>query len=149
MKKKITVALLATLSIFIFGLSSCKKDDESAKDKFKDKNFYLTNSIVMENNVVVSTYADMEECEKDDFIRFNSNNTGFYSEGNTKCDQSDEQITNFSWSLSNDDKQLDVVVYFLNFSFNILQNDGTNLRLSSTTIEDGKTYTIEQTYVKR
>ena len=149
MKKKITATLLATLSIFIIGLSSCKKDEDSAKDKFQNKDYYLTNSIEMENNVVVATYADLDQCEKDDFIRLNSNNTGYYSEGLTKCDPSDEQITNFTWSLSNDDKQLYVVIFFFNVSFNILQNDGTTLRLSTTSIEDGIVYTTELTYVKR
>lgn len=149
MKKKIKFIFIAFITTSFLGMYSCKKDEkESAKEKIQDKNFYMTNIVSKENNVVVETIADYDPCELDNIFRLNSNGTGSFDEGATKCDPTDEQTIPFNWTMTNNDTKLNLSVLFFTESFDILENNGTTLRLLYTEVDSGYVYTSETTYTR-
>ncbi|MET0300965.1 MAG: lipocalin family protein, partial [Flavitalea sp.] len=48
----------------------------------------------------------LESCERDNILTFRSNNTGTIDEGAEKCDASDPQSLDFTWTLSADEKTI-------------------------------------------
>ncbi|MCF8367689.1 MAG: lipocalin family protein [Bacteroidales bacterium] len=116
------IKLLGLLSFAVILLSSCSKsDDEPAGDTPKTTTEKLTSGnwkvtamtidpgINFFGTIYTDFYAQMEACEKDDLIKFNSNGTITDDEGATKCDANDPQATTEgTWVLSADNSQLTI-----------------------------------------
>jgi hypothetical protein len=55
-----------------------------------------------------NVYAAMDQCIKDDHTTFMANGTAELDEGATKCDPGDPQTIPLTWSLNQDETQLEV-----------------------------------------
>jgi len=129
----------------VLTLSSCSDDDDeptptpppTATQKISGKDFVLTDFNSQINDEDFITFADLDDCDKDDILRFNSDGTGKEDEGATKCDPSDSQSSSFSWAFLTMDTKL--TVDFGNGDIetsNISINDGTTLKLENTEFDD-------------
>lgn len=106
MKKQSLIPII--LLFTVISVSSCKKDD----DNDKSKNDLLTQkgwkivTILDDPGTGVYENFPIDECNKDDVLKFETNHTYHLSIG-TPCDPSDSDETG-SWSLSSDEKTLTV-----------------------------------------
>lgn len=138
---------LFIVCLAIVSFSSCKDDDDdnaapaataqTATQKLTGKDFLMTNYSYKVNDVEEASFADFDECDKDDITRFETNGSMIFDEGAIKCDSTDAQTETYSWAfLSNNTKLTldfgdnDVETY------DILINDGTTLKLEITDEED-------------
>ena len=110
-------SMLALASIF--ALSSCKKDDDSVSKtpaeyltagNWKITGMTINPGIDVGGIVITDIYTFVEDCTKDDLIKFNADGTMVEDEGATLCDPDDPQTTtDGTWTLTNDDKTLTVL----------------------------------------
>jgi len=134
---------------------SCKKDDNENKQKTKTE--LLTagswKRTALISNPAYDWYADgtfatdvlsvMKPCESDNSYIFRSNGTGETDEESTKCDQSDPQTWPFSWVFADNETKL----IFDGFDeYTLLELTETKLKFTSTFVENGVTYTQDETY---
>jgi hypothetical protein len=116
--KKIAL-MIAALSFLT--VSSCKKEDEKkTTTPAKSKTELLTAkawkttamtinpgiAIIPGGPVITDLFAFFDPCEKDDTEKFNTGGTGVSDEGATKCDPTDPQTSNFTWSFSNNETKI-------------------------------------------
>lgn len=76
-------------------------------------------------------------CQLDNSISFKANNTGITDEGATKCNASDPQTSNFNWSFTDNETNLQVSgnsFAALNGKFKIQTLNATNFSLSRDTV---------------
>jgi hypothetical protein len=95
---------------------------------------------------ITDAFALYENCEKDNITTFKTNSEGEFNEGGSKCDPSDAQSTSFLWTLTNNNTTLSISALA---EFKIVQLDATTLKLSSTFVEDGVTYTETITFARK
>jgi hypothetical protein len=110
-------SMLVVASIFV--LSSCeKKSDEtkSTTEYLTAGNWKVTGMTVdpgfeFSGIIITDIYKNlMEDCTKDDLIKFNIDGTVTDDEGATKCDPDDPQTTDDgTWTLTNDDKTITIM----------------------------------------
>ncbi len=103
---------LSVLVIFssVFILHSCKDDSADPIPTVKTKTDILTAAawrisaatvdpaLDVAGTQISDFYAQMDACDKDDLTKYESNKTGVYDEGATKCDPADPQTSIFSWT---------------------------------------------------
>lgn len=94
MKKSLFIAL----TLFVFLLSSCKKDEAKSRSEMLTGAKWKVSSQKL-NGVV----EPLEDCSKDDFMIFASGGKCTFNPGANKC-YSDEVIETGTWSLSSDEK---------------------------------------------
>jgi hypothetical protein len=104
------------LSITVLSLNACqKKDNNGTTNQLSAKTQLLikANWILVDNETKVgaggtwgSNYQGFYACRKDDFLKFNSDNTGVSDEGATKCNTTDPQTAPFSWNFSENETKL-------------------------------------------
>jgi hypothetical protein len=95
---------------------------------------------------VTDAFPLYDACLKDNVYIFKTNSEGEYNEGETKCNATDPQSVAFLWTLKNNNTVLNISALA---DFNIVQLDGSKLKLSSTSVENGVTYTSTVTMVKK
>jgi hypothetical protein len=156
---------IAAIAFSSLVFTNCKKDKKDPEpepvvvpptnsEKLTNKNFRLTASTVDPafndgTTLITDVYAQMDACEKDDILRFNTNGTGTNDEGATKCDPDDPQTESFNWVFSTDEKVITVTpTGGTPYSFTVLINDGTTLKVTETMTLGGTKYTFTETYVK-
>lgn len=102
---------------------------------------------------ITDAYALMEACERDNIFIFKASNIGELNEGATKCDPTDPQTVPFTYLLKNNNTQLNISIseqgITIGLDFGILQLDATTLKLTTSTVENGVTYTNTQTFVRK
>jgi len=137
MKKLMLISVCLTIL-----LGACIK--EESKEIKKSNTEYLTTGVwylrafiinpgvVIGNNTVTDFYATLPACEKDDFQKFYINGTAVTDEGPTKCDPSNPQLDDFTWSLEVNETKL---VFDLNQPYDLNKLDANNLIL--TRVVDG------------
>jgi hypothetical protein len=136
MKKIFFLSL--TLSVaFIY---SCKDDSKTDTPVAKTKTQLLSASpwklvaatvdpaIDVGGTQVTDWYSQMDACDKDDLTKYETNKTGVYDEGATKCDPSDPQSTPFAWTFDLSETKITVD----GESYDIVQLDATTLKMSNT-----------------
>lgn len=110
--KKLSILFLAALA-----LGSCKKNDDnspssaSKTDLLTAKNWRIsaqTYSVAVSNGTptVSDEYANSAACERDNFLKFNTNKSLTADEGATKCSPSDPQTQSGTWDLTTNDTKL-------------------------------------------
>lgn len=106
MKNKQILTLIALAAIAFAG---CKNNDDDSTPKSK-KELLTAGSWIMTDYIQAgtSTWADKENCEKDDYFTFKTDGKGTFDEGATKCDPSDPQTETVDWSLSSDESKLTI-----------------------------------------
>jgi hypothetical protein len=155
MKKSIlyfpkTLSLIAIVFLFM----QCKKDDPPpTKSEMLQGSWSLTADayspaydVLGNGTTVTDAYPLYAPCLKDDLTIFKTNSEGEFNEGPTKCDAADPQSIQFLWTLKSNDTILNISAAA---DFTILQLDGTTLKLSSTFVDGGVTYTETYTFIKK
>lgn len=150
--------ILSLLSV-TFMFSACKKDDEtSSKTKLLTGSSWKMTAFTMEpgfpifdenfNIIGYSTdmFADMDTCEKDDTHKFNTDQSVITDEGATKCDSSDPQKTNGTWSFNSDETGITITEDGLSETVTILELTDKVLKFKSTETYDSVTTTYTLTY---
>jgi len=133
MKKNLLFLLLAAATV----ITSCSKDDDdnnsggggtpvSNTTKLCNKNWKMT-SFKFNG---VEFISQLDACDVDDFIRFNTDNTYLEDEGPTKCDPADPQTLTGTWNwVANETKLVGSGDGLANDTLNVLTNSGTVLKL--------------------
>jgi len=91
-------------------------------------------------------FAMMEDCEKDDTNKFNTDKTVVTDEGATKCDSSNPQKTTSTWSFNADETVLTITDDGDVITLSILELTDKVLKLKSTETFDSETYTATITF---
>ncbi|MGI4762146.1 MAG: hypothetical protein ACRYF0_15670 [Janthinobacterium lividum] len=110
--KKLSFIFLAALA-----LGSCKKNDDnspstpSKTDLLTAKSWRITadkttTTVGTTASTTTDDYATSPACERDNFIKFNTNKTASFDEGSTKCSTTDPQTTTGSWDFNSDGTKL-------------------------------------------
>ena len=130
-------------------LPACQKSGDSGSDTpAKTKTQLLTKSawrfdhagLDLDNNGTIDSPIPagiLQTCDTDGTITFNANGTGVGDEGPTKCDASDPQTANFTWSL----KSSETVISISNVLFGGLSGDIKLLSVSETELSMEKAVT--------
>jgi hypothetical protein len=144
--------ILFLVSVLAVAVSGCKKDDDdpSNTDKLTGKAWKVTaitvNPAISFGGIsITDVYAFLDDCEKDNTSTFNTDKTYLDDEGGSKCDPSDPQTTPGTWAFNSDET---ILTLDSADSFKVLQNDGNVLKLSSTEVDAGVTYTYTVTFGK-
>jgi hypothetical protein len=122
---------ILTLSIILFALYSCKKDDNkpASKSGYLTSGSWIVTAAVTDDDgdgtFETDEYADFEPCYKDNLWTFNTNGSVVMDEGATKCDPSDSQVTTSQWQMVNNESGLIVG----SDSYSILQLDANQVVL--------------------
>ena len=156
MKRKFQLQLLMLMITASFiGLSSCEKDDDDNTAKTKTE-LLTTGSwkrTALISNTAYDWYGDgtfatdvlsaMKPCEKDNLDTYRNNGTGDVNEGTTKCAPTDPQTWTFNWAFANNETK----IVFDGFDEYILvELTATTLKLRSTFVENGVSYTHDESY---
>jgi hypothetical protein len=148
--KRLNLATLAVLSMSIF-FSACSKSDSNTP---KTKTQLLTQASWKFSNAKVNG-ADVssliQTCQKDNILTFSSTGgSGTLDEGPVKCNSSDPQTTNFTWSFTNNEGTLHVSqVFFTGGSsdFTIVSLTETELVVSQIINISGTMQTAVVTFI--
>lgn len=146
--KKLFLLPLAALA-----LGSCKKNDDnspaptapSKTDLLTAKNWRISTATVTLAGLPLP--GAIEACSLDDFLKFNADKTLVHDEGASKCDPSDPQKDNGTWSMPSDSK---LTVALPNSSlpygtFDIKELSATTLHLYMSNTNAGVTSTVDLT----
>lgn len=153
---------LLLLSLSLTALSACKKDDTtpantaaSPTELLTAKNWRLsvyTSSFATAGAAAVTTdeyAAATPTCQRDDFAKFNANQSVVFDEGTTKCSATDAQSETSLWALSSNDTKLTVAVpqfggFPIPFDIIKLSTSTLQLRYSYTYSSNNVSYTATQ-----
>ncbi|PBQ30404.1 hypothetical protein CNR22_01035 [Sphingobacteriaceae bacterium] len=153
---------LAVVGSSLF-FTNCKKDEKDPEpeptptpvvqtntEKLTGKNYKMTAATVEPAIFgITDFYGQMTDCEKDDLVRFDTPNIYKDDEGPTKCNTNDPQTTSGTWVWNTDETILTITSGSENTSYNVLQNDGTTLKVKYTENINGTNYALTATYVKQ
>lgn len=131
--------------LFVFLFSACSKDDAdpvlTSVDKLSSGAWkFDEGGIDNDQNGTIDLVVSvglLDPCIADNTVNFANNGTGIADEGPTKCDPAASQTTSFTYTLSNNDKQLNISgINLLNLggSFEITELSPTRLGLSKDTV---------------
>lgn len=94
-------------------------------------------------------YAGLPNCQKDNFLKFNTNLTAVYDEGATKCSSSAAQSKQATWSYNSAETQLTIIDPSVpagsvgnTITADILQLTATTLQVKTTNTQTVAGYTI-------
>jgi hypothetical protein len=103
--------------------------------------------------LITDEFALYPSCEKDDIYIFKESNVGEVNEGNTKCNAADPQSVPYTYLLKTNNTQLNISFsgqgITIGLDFDIVQLDATTLKVKTTIVENGVTYTNTQTFVRK
>lgn len=146
--KKISFLLLS-----LAALGACKKDGEntpsaSRTDLLTAKNWRVasqTTTLTLAGTTTTSTTIDA--CDKDDFIKFNTDKSAVHDQGATKCDPTDPQTDKGTWDLPGDQSKLTVnLASYGNTTFDVKELTATTMHLYTTQSQSGIAYTADITF---
>src|SRR5215204_6087852 len=112
---KIFFALANVIFLSIF-LIACGKDDDPTPQPTKTEHITATSwkldtaGIDQDRNGTIdfSVMNLIGGCTRDNSLSFQASNTGTTDEGPTKCNSTDPQTTNFNWSFSDAEVNLNI-----------------------------------------
>lgn len=96
---------LAVIALF----PSCQKDDNDTSGKTKTELITESNwkfSKATSSGFNISGFLD--DCQKDNILRFQASSSGTVDEGATKCDPGDPQTVSFTWNFSGDESAIHI-----------------------------------------
>ena len=143
--------LLGTVAV----LGGCKKSDESPAssstraDLLTAKNWRLSTVNVTANGFPVPSSFVLQDCNKDDFYKFNADKTLIQDAGAIKCMATDPQTQAGTWALSSDQSKLTIAVpgSLLNGEADIKELTATTLHIYGATSLNGIATTLDATFV--
>lgn len=131
--------LILPLLILACTLTACSKDDATdSKEELLSKSSWKLKALGIESNGVFVPFSNdmlpVEECKADNIYTFKADFTGIASEGATKCQSGDIDQSEFTWSISEDKKTLnlntDLFGYVDGDNITILELTGSKLILT-------------------
>ncbi|MFM6982988.1 MAG: DUF5004 domain-containing protein [Chitinophagaceae bacterium] len=147
--KKLLLSMVL-LSLFVGG---CKKEETTvpkSKTELLCAHYWKVVSLTVnppldiDGTPVSDLLSIMDDCNKDDLVKYNTDKTLIYDEGATKCDPASPQTSSGTWSfnsdetiLTEDDEDLSLIE---------LNESNLKLKIVQTIAEVDYTYTI--TYQK-
>ena len=146
------VAALATLTL------SCKKDEDkpapaaSKADLLTAKNWKVsaqtTATTTSGTTTTTDDFAMARACEKDNFLKFQTDKTVRADEGATKCNTADPQTQNGVWDFNSDQTKLTLGIAgsAIVGQFDLVELTATTLRLRVTNTAGGITEVETTTY---
>ena len=104
---------ILALSIVLFALYSCKKDDKTASKKdYLTSGSWIITTVVTDDDgdgtYEIDEYADFEACYKDNIWTFKPDGMLEMDEGATKCTPTDPQVTTGQWQFTNNETGLTI-----------------------------------------
>lgn len=145
--------------LFVGSFTACKKDNDDDKPKSKTelltaKNWRLSAAVVSGTYQGTSFsedgYANADPCEKDNFLKFNSNKTVAYDQGPTKCDDTaaDPQTEQGAWDFNSDESKLLLsnTGGGATFGLDILELTASTLKVEYSESDTDGTYKYTLTY---
>lgn len=156
--KKFALLFIATTAITITACDSDSDDDGNnpapaltAEQKLTGT-FLIIDQTITYNDTIIERFSDLDSCDRDDLLIFNANKTGAFDEGATKCDTMDPQSDSFTWSLLSDTR-LRVIDEYNSMldttDVDIITNNGTNLDIRLTDVDQGDVTVIDISYRKQ
>jgi hypothetical protein len=153
---RVLILNLLTLTVL---LSACKKDDQvPTKTELLTKGVWKMTAYTVDpefaifdnnGNMTGTTndmFATMEDCEKDDTNKFNTDKTMVADEGATKCDSSNPQMTSMVWSFNADETALNISDDGDAIILSILELTDKVLKVKSTETYFSETYIATITF---
>ncbi|GAA4501904.1 hypothetical protein GCM10023172_24430 [Hymenobacter ginsengisoli] len=91
----------------------------------------------------------LQDCDKDDFYKFNTDKTAIVDAGPTKCSPSDPQTESGTWAFNSNETKLTLMLpnSALNGDADIKELSATTLHLYSSQSVSGTAYTVDATFV--
>lgn len=156
--KKFSTKLIMLLSMICLLQVSCKKDDtpvpvDNTSALLQNKNWKLTAGTV--SPVYFGTtnwYNDfLDDCNRDDLFRFNAANLFVIDEGPSKCNPSDPQTQDGSWTYTESTKVLHFTLNSPSDSYDltITQINENSFTGNTKEVEAGVTYTNTWVFTKQ
>ncbi|TGE26390.1 lipocalin-like domain-containing protein [Hymenobacter metallicola] len=145
---------LIALSLLLTGaLGACKKDKtETKQDLLVGKNWQVSAATVEYTGAQAGkedTYAAMQACEKDNYLRFNSNKTLEVNEGKNVCLDS-EQMAMGTWDINADQTKIYINAPELGNSAaaqtDIVELSSSKLVLRNVVVQPDETATFTTTF---
>jgi hypothetical protein len=147
MKRKIILFTICSIFFQAFFIS-CKKDKTSAAPTkaqlITAKSWYFSAASIDQNNDGVGDTSIppsvLLACYTDNFLTFSANGTGVSDEGALKCNTSNPQTTNFTWSFTNAEQNVNFTATIFpgaTGDFKIITLNDTQLILSKLTTLPG------------
>ncbi|KAA3440530.1 lipocalin-like domain-containing protein [Rufibacter hautae] len=100
MKNNPFLLLLFCGALFFSACSSDDDDTPSEDEMLQNKRWQITALQASTPFGNLDLYEDFEDCQRDNFVEFKANGVLEVNEGATKCNNSDPQQTQGTWSLS-------------------------------------------------
>lgn len=121
-----------TFTLLLF-LSSCSENKSNSELILGD--WQVTALTVdppqIENGVVITDlYAQMEDCDKDNYYSFNSNNTYKFDQGTIICDSLEPQNISGNWNFLNDETELQLIYQSDTILYTLIDLDEELLKMS-------------------
>ena len=146
------LTLVTVASSLVF--TSCKKDKDDPKPKSKTelltaKNWRLSAATSVIGPITIDVYAAQDACDKDDFLKFNTNKSLIFDEGLTKCDLRDPQSITGAWDLTVNDTKLKMQETSNPASaevYDVVEISASTLKIKQTTSSGGATETQSLTF---
>lgn len=146
---------LFCLALLALATSCTKKTDDatptpSAKaGLLTNKNWTLSALTAQKGSISTNAYNELDECDKDDYLRFNDNHTAEANDGLLKCDSSDPQSETGTWELVSNESKLLLTTPLLGTGAavipDIVELSSTHMVLRATVIENSVTTTYTAT----
>lgn len=146
-------------------LSACDKDKVKPANKTElltGKDWVMTAQTVSpairlaSGRSITDLYAEMDDCDKDDFLRFEKPSAYTLNDGATKCDPSDPHSFSGSWSFSDGEKVLNTTLQSpdptedpVTSSYNIVELKEDGMKLSGIQRHQNQDYTFTFVFRKR
>ncbi|MCX8019331.1 MAG: lipocalin family protein [Chitinophagaceae bacterium] len=96
---------LFLLTLFLIGISSCKKDKQKSKTELLVQASWKLSNVKANGNDVTSS---IPACLRDNILTFEANGSGNVNEGPTKCNASDPNTYSITWSFRNGETQIQI-----------------------------------------
>jgi outer membrane usher protein FimD/PapC len=145
---------LVLLCASLATLGACKKTSEPVPattrvDLLTAKSWRLSTATVTANGLPVPTSLVLPACTSDDTFKFNLDKTVIQDAGATKCNSTDPQTQNGTWSFNNDQSKLTIAIpgSLLSGEADIKELTSSTLRIYGTPTISGFATTIDATFV--
>jgi hypothetical protein len=129
---------LIFLFVLSFVMASCDKDKDSEptkQDLLMAKNWKVTaakaKGTVNGSTIDLDYYNYLVDCQKDNFLKFNTNSIVIVDEGALKCTPTAPQTTQGNWSLTENATTGDILMVNGNIllSYGLVNNSARNLKI--------------------
>ncbi|MCT4616495.1 MAG: lipocalin family protein [Marinifilaceae bacterium] len=161
MKDLFNLILAAILCAVVFNSCDEKSEEEQVIDALKDLDKMMeeeyTSDLTSGNWYLKDSYSEVngkktktiEDCEKDDFIKFNDSHTATYNNGKVLCEEDTESEESYKWEFRDDYFQIAITDKSgtLVFDYNTINQD--NMELSIYKEIDNVKYKITSVYSKK